>query len=273
MAAVQKMRRTWLLWVGVVSVATLIGCSDGGDSGPVAPSLGEEVDLTSFFPSSLEGYDVVYRTTQGGETAEARTRTIGVETVYDGVYQKEPVPVECFVLEQEPDMILQRQPIRTYTDGQYNYAVKIWGVNGLSTWDPLRYYRPKMQQLPDENPRLNGTFDSGVSTLVISDQYSREVITSQTWTTYMGIEDDVAVPAGSFDGVLKMRIKQWQHYKQTSPADTTQVIIENTSETYIYMWCAENVGLIKLTGGAAVGQVPWEKVLVSGTIDGVTYPE
>jgi hypothetical protein len=267
-----KCRAVVLSSAVLLFLSALPGCGGGG-GGPSGPQLGAEVDLSLYQPASLHNYSVTYRSTTDRDTVEANTWYVGTETVFD--YDPdtgEDTEVECDVIQEEADNIFQDLgDMRTYADDKYAYGIKIYGEG---TWEPLYYLRPKLKIAPDENPRINGVFDSGGAsvTFAYEDVGYRVVFWLRNYTTYLAIEDSVTVPAGTFYDVLKTRDRQRSAVKVTALNDTSDVFpgYPQLMESETLSWHAPGIGLIRSTYQMDTGLA--ERVMISGTIDGVTYP-
>ena len=254
----------------LLGVWSLAGCG-GDDGGTTGPELGAEVDLSLYSPTSIVGLYATFRSMTHVDTVEASTWYVGTEPVYDPDAE-EPIEVECTVIQEEPDNIFSvLGEMRTYSDDQYVYGIKVYGGG---TWEPLYYFRPKMKIAPDENPRINGVFDSDGSSFVFTYETEglRDVFWIRSWTTYLAIEDSVTVPAGTFYDCLKTKERQRVHVKRTTIIDTTNVIPGSvfTGESESFSWQAPGIGVIRITAGSGTDFA--ERVLVSGTFDGVDYP-
>ena len=263
--------RTAILAIAMGLLAGLGGCS-GGDDGPAGPVLGEEVDLSLYGPAGWEDYYVTYQATTQADTAQSSVWYHGAEIVYDTDPDTgEQIEISVRVMQEEVDYIFQDLgDTRTYTDGRYVYGIKVYGGG---TWEPLYSMRPKMKVAPDNNPRINEGFDIGGSSLVFADEEWMQVIWLRSWTTYLAVLDSLTVPAGTFHDVLKTRSRQRVAYKVVSVVDTTVLYnpaavgsYEGTGES----WDAPGIGTIRQTAGS--GEDFAERVLISGTVDGVTYP-
>ncbi len=252
------------------AVLSLIGCG-GDDGGTTGPELGAEVDLSLYSPVSMDDFYATYRSMTFVDTVDASTWYVGTEPVFD-LDAEEQTEVECTVIQEEPDNIFSvLGEMRSYTNGQYLYGIKILGGG---TWEPLYYFRPKMKIAPDENPRINGVFDSDGSSFVFTYEAEglRDVFWLRSWTTYLAIEDSLTVPAGTFYNVLKTKERQRVHVKRTTTIDTTNAIPGSvyTGESESFSWQAPGIGMIRVTAGSGTDFA--ERVLVSGTFDGVDYP-
>ncbi|MCK4548436.1 MAG: hypothetical protein KAW17_13455 [Candidatus Eisenbacteria sp.] len=258
-----------VLIAAVVPLAAFLGC--GGEEGPSAPELGEEIDLSIYAPAGFEGYSTTYSLDRGRESIEVCTTYRGTEAVYDvNPETGGQVLVDCCVLEEdgeggnEPD-------VRIYRCGNYEYAIKTC-VAGR--WGPLYYFQPKRQLAPDENPRINSVFDSGTSSLFtrfeMYDVEYRQVQSYRTWTTYLAIENSLTVPAGTFQDVLKTSERVRIHTKQTVAADTTAVVYENHDERIFHVWRAPGLGIIRVM--EVDGRFDYEKTLVRAIADAREYP-
>lgn len=262
--------RPALLVGALLLTPVLHGCS-GDDGGPSGPELGEEVDLSLYSAGLSAGDTLTYRTTTEVDTVESSTWYYGVETInYLDPSTGLQTEVECVVTQEEDDGITGGLgDMRTYFSDNYVYGVKIWGGG---TWEPFYPFRPRWQVGPDENPRINGTFDSQGTSVVFADDQYRQVISLRTVTTYMGVIDSLTVPAGTFHDVLWARTTQHLHYKVTTPADTTTVIpgAEGRSDSVSDTWDAPGFGTIKLTAGS--GEDAVVRVLVRARLGGTVYP-
>jgi hypothetical protein len=270
MAVELKASGLGLLCVVLLSLAGLVGCG-GSEQGPSEPQLGEEVNLALYEPASLKDYEIVYSVLTNKIT-ETGVRYCNTETVYDyDPALNQDVPIECCVFEQDSDGAGQ-PAIRYYKAGCYIYGVKVYDSGH---WGPLYRFVPRRQVIPEENPRLGETFDSGASCLItrftMFDTEYRQVQTFRSWTTYVAVEDSVTVPAGTFYDVLKTKVKTRVSTKQTLAADTTHVVFNQLTETIIYDWDARDIGTIKSTEDDNQAHV--EKEMIRGKVDGVTYPK
>jgi hypothetical protein len=261
--------RAWAFACAAAGVLLLSSC--GGDDGGTSPApLGEEIDIAEYAPGDLDGYFLTYRTTTAHDTVETDTWYVGNETVYD--YDPDPAnptEVDCFVTQQENDGITSAfgGDMRMYSDGRYVYGIKIYGGG---TWEPFYNFRPKMKLLPDANPHVGEVFDSGPASFVFTyeEDNLRDVFWVRSWTRYLAIEDSLTVPAGTFHEVLKTEVRQRACFKRTAISDTTSVVAGSSgcSEGTYREWSAPGIGTIRMTG------TTYERVLISGTVEGVTYP-
>jgi hypothetical protein len=254
----------------MLPLITFLGCGDSGE-GPAAPELGEEVDVSMYLPASFQDYAATYSIDRGRGTIEACVKYHGAETIYDlNPDTGQQTEVECCILEVDAEW--GNQPdVRVYRCENYEYGIRTC-VAGQ--WGQMYYYIPKRCVLPDENPRIGSTFDSKTSSLVtrftLYETQYRQVDSYRTWVTYSAIEESLTVPAGTFHDVLRTRVRQRIHTKQSLVADTTNVVFDDSNELTYDFWDAPGVGTIKVVGVDTPFQ--YEKVLMSATADGVEYP-
>lgn len=256
--------------LSMVVAALHVGCGGGGGD-PSGPALGEEVDLSLYEPADYQSYRTTYRITTADRVREASMWFHDLQPVSgtDPVTGNQVV-TDCMVFEMEGETGSAPNE-RMYLDGRYLVGVKTLEAG---RWGPLYTFNPRRQLVPEENPRINSTFDSGISSVTaivsIFGNLYRDVRDFRTWKTYLAVEDSVTVPAGTFYDVLRTRVRDWVHLTRTAYPDTMTTVSQSTSDNVFYVWEARGIGTIKVQ--SASSSMEYEKVLISARVDGVTYP-